>query len=120
MNNNHTYLFLLLVLLLCCLSAAPLGPEVNGFILVVAALWLVVSTWNSSLGGMFVLVSSFSLKDPIRVVFMFASTLLHLSLSSGVCSSTLTSNLVYMMCFMNVTYYFFVLFVAPKTSFVQL
>lgn len=66
------------------------------------------------------MVSSFSLKDQIRIIFMFASPLFHLSLSSLVYSSMLTPNLVYVMPFMNVTYYFFVLFVAPKTSFVQL
>lgn len=51
---------------------------------------------------------------------MFGKTTLHLSLSSLVCNSTLHLIFVYMVAFMGIRYYFFVLFVTPKTSFVQL
>lgn len=51
---------------------------------------------------------------------MFPNTLLHLTLSSLVCTSTLHPKVLQMFPFTNVRYYFFVLFVTPKTSLTQL
>lgn len=116
-SNSHAYLFLLLVLLLC--SPFYLSPS---------ELW---GRWFCRCGGsaivttfirrnkMFILMVSSSHKNPVRGG-SFLCLLACFHLSSLVCSSMKTPNFVYAMPFLNVTYSFFVLFVAPKTSFVQL
>lgn len=52
--------------------------------------------------------------------YMFINMHLHFSLSSLDCRSTLHPNLLYMVTFTYVRYYFFILFVNPKTSFIKL
>lgn len=70
---------------------------------------------------MFMLMfSSFSLLGSTLGLFcMFANTLLDFPFSSFLCSFTLHPNLVSMVPFTHVRYYFFFLFVTPKTGFIQ-
>lgn len=81
-----------------------------------------ISPWSPSLGGVWCLWC-WILLPPLRWTwhnfFMFANTILHLSFPSLVYSSMLQMHLLYMVPFMYVRY-FFVLFVIPKISFVQL
>lgn len=71
--------------------------------------------------GMFMLVlSSSSLWDsPGGHFYMFANTFLCCSFSPLVCSSTLYPNLLQVVPFTCVRYYFFDVFPTPKPSFVQ-
>lgn len=84
---------------------------------------LTISPWSPALWGMWC-SWCWMLLPPLRCTWehfiMFANTVLHLSFSSLFYSSMLQMYLLCMVPFMYVRYYFFVLFVMPKISFIQL
>ena len=104
-------------------STAPVGRKVGGFILMCACveIWRLVSIWSPLLGGYDLHVDGFSffaLGSTWCHFYTFASMYLHLS--SLVCSARLHLILRFVVPITYVSYYFFVLFVTPKTGFIQL
>lgn len=84
---------------------------------------LTISPWSPALWGTWC-SWSWTLLPPLRCTWehfiMFVNTVLHLSFSLLVYSSMLQMYLLCMVPFMYVRYYFFVLFVMAKISFIQL
>lgn len=84
---------------------------------------LAISPWSPALWGTWC-SWSWTLLPPLRCTWehfiMFVNTVLHLSFSLLVYSSMLQMYLLCMVPFMYVRYYFFVLFVMAKISFIQL
>lgn len=126
-NSKFLYVHLVFQPFSCCcthLSPADLGPRVGGFSLVV----VLVGCYGVSLGSGVLCWEEYNIHvDGFFFLtlgstwghFMFPSTFFQLCLSSWLCSSTLHLNLLYMLPFPYVKY-FFIFFVSPKPIFVHL
>lgn len=104
------------------LSSAPPGLKVRSLILVCMGVMGVTTVWSLSGRNMIfmLMVSLLHSGSTLGLFCMFASMLLDFAFSLFLCSFRLHPNLVSMVPFVRARYNFVVLFVTPKSSFIQL